>query len=170
MDSSQFARLGHQKFQQGSEQAFASEADVVHELKKTQVERQFLLRDPPMGSQPRAQQGPEPLGGVDVDLMETVTVLIAGVFPSAVADRPVVKTPLGQAMVNVVLVGIDPTPRRDEPLDERPDGDLLDVLQHPDHHGAAPLDHPEDRGFFVLQGAAPARALQPAPTPPAAFF
>jgi len=56
MDSSQFAKLGHQEFQQGSEQAFTSEADVVHELKKTQVERQFLLRDAPMGPQPRAEQ------------------------------------------------------------------------------------------------------------------
>lgn len=35
----------------------------------------------------------------------------------------------------------------DEPLDEGPDGGLLDVLQHPDHHRAAPPDHPEDRGF-----------------------
>ena len=56
MDSSQFARLGHQEFQQGLEQACASEADVVHELKKPQVERQFLLRDAPMGPQPRAEQ------------------------------------------------------------------------------------------------------------------
>lgn len=94
-------------------------------------------------------------------LMETVTVLIAGVFPSAVADRPVVKTPLGQAMVNVILVGIHPAPRGDEPLDEGSDGGLLDVLQHPDHHRAAPLDHPEDRGFFVLQGSTALRAENP---------
>jgi hypothetical protein len=46
----------------------------MHELKEAQVKRQFFLRDAPMGSQPRAQQGPEPLGGVDMDLMETVTV------------------------------------------------------------------------------------------------
>jgi len=40
MDSSQFAKLRHQQFQQGSEQAFAPEADVMHELKETQVEWQ----------------------------------------------------------------------------------------------------------------------------------
>ena len=101
--------------------------------------------------------------------METVTVLIAGVFAPAVADRPVVKTPLGQAMVNVILVGIHPAPRSDEPLDEGPNGGLLDVLRHPDHHRPAPLDHPEDRGV-ILQGAVPTRALQPSPPPPAAFF
>lgn len=56
MDFSQFALLGDQEFQQGSEQAFASAADVVHELEKAQVERQFLLRNSPMGPQPRAEQ------------------------------------------------------------------------------------------------------------------
>ena len=45
MDSSQFARLGHQKFQQGSEQAFASAADVVHELEKRPGEQQFCIPD-----------------------------------------------------------------------------------------------------------------------------
>jgi len=94
---------------------------------------------------------------------------IAGVFPSAVADRPVVKTPFGQAMVNVILIGIHPAPRGDEPLDERPEGGLPDVLQPPDHYCAPLRDYPEDRGFFVLQGARP-RALQPAPTPQRPFF
>ena len=56
MDSSRFAKLRDQQFQKGSEQAFAPNADVVHELEEAQVERQFFLRDPPMRSQPRAQQ------------------------------------------------------------------------------------------------------------------
>jgi hypothetical protein len=43
MDSSQFAQLRHQEFQEGSEQAFAADTDVMHELKEAQVERQFLL-------------------------------------------------------------------------------------------------------------------------------
>ena len=46
MDSSQFAQLRHQEFQEGSEQAFAADTDVMHELKEAQVERQFFLRDP----------------------------------------------------------------------------------------------------------------------------
>ena len=43
MDSGQFAWLRHQEFQERSEQTFASDAGVVHELKETQVERQFFL-------------------------------------------------------------------------------------------------------------------------------
>ena len=38
MDSSQFAKLRHQQFQQGSEQAFAPDADVMHELKEAHVQ------------------------------------------------------------------------------------------------------------------------------------
>ena len=56
MDSSQFAQLRHQEFQERSEQAFAADTDVMHELKEAQVERQFFLRDPSMRSQPRARQ------------------------------------------------------------------------------------------------------------------
>ena len=105
-----------------------------------------------------------------MDLIETVPILIAGVFPPAMADRPMIEAPLGQAMVNIILIGIDPGPRGDKLLDQRLDRGLSDVLQQPDHHGATALDHPEDRRFFVLQGAAPARALQAAASPPAAFF
>ena len=170
MDSSQFAPLRDQEFQKGSEQAFAPDAGVMHELKEAQVERQFLLRNAAMRSQPRAQQGPESLSGINMDFIKTVTVLIAGVFPPAMADRSMVKPPLGQAMVNVLLVGIHPRSRRDEPLNQRTDRGLLDVFEHPHDDRPASLDHPEDRGFFILQGAAPARTLQASPPPPAAFF
>ena len=68
----------------------------MHELKKAQVERQFLLRDPPMGAQPRAWLGPETFGGVDVDLVKTVSIVVAGVFPSSVADRPMIEPHSGK--------------------------------------------------------------------------
>ena len=142
----------------------------MHALKEAQVERQFFLGNPPMGSQPRAQQRPEPLGGVDMALVKAVAVVIAGVFAPAVAHRPMVEAPLGQAGVNVVFIGIYPGSRRDEPLDQRPDRGLPDVLQHPDHHRAAPLDHPENRRLFAFQGAAPACPLQPAPPAPTTLF
>ncbi len=170
MDSGQFAWLRHQQFQEKSEQALAPDPDVMHELKEPQVERQFLLRNAAMGSQPGTQQGPEPLGGVDMDLMEAVAVLITGVFPPAVADRPLIESPVGQAVINVVLIGVHPGSRGDEPLDQRTDRGLLDVFEHPDDDPTALLDHAKDRRLFARQGAAPSRSFQaPPPASPALF-
>ena len=74
MDSSQFTALCDQQFQEGSEQAFAPNASVVHELKEAQAEWQFFLRVPTMGSQPRAQQRREALNRVHMDLMEAIPI------------------------------------------------------------------------------------------------
>ena len=62
----------------------------MHELKETQVERQFLLRNAAMGPQPRTQQRPAPLGGVDMDLVKAVAVVIAGsaLPPASAIDGP----------------------------------------------------------------------------------
>ncbi len=142
----------------------------MDELKEAQVKRQFFLRDAPMGSQPGAQQRPEALGGVDMDLMETIAVVVTSVFAPAMADGMVVETPFRQPMVDVVLVGVHPCPRRDEPLDQRADRDLLDIVQHPHDDGTASLDHAEDRWLFAFQRAAPPRPFQaPSPAPPPFF-
>src|ERR687889_2476048 len=62
--------------------------------------------------------------------------------------------------VDAILVGIDVRAFGDSLLDDRMEGRLLDIGQHPDHDLAAALDHAEDRRLFLLQGAAPAAALQ----------
>jgi hypothetical protein len=41
VDSSQFTALCDQEFQEGSEQAFAPEAGVMHELKEAQIKGSF---------------------------------------------------------------------------------------------------------------------------------
>src|SRR4051794_38383816 len=97
----------HQGGDKGSEQGFAAAAAVVHELEESEVERQLLLRDAPVRSQPGTQQGPGPLHGVDVDLAEAVAILVARVLPASVADRLVLIAPGWQAGVDVVLVGVD---------------------------------------------------------------
>ncbi len=142
----------------------------MDELKEAQVKRQFFLRDAPMGSQPGAQQRPEALGGVDVNLMEAVSVFIAGVLAPAVAHGMVIKPPFRQPPVDIVFVGMNASARGDEPLDQRANRGLLDVVQHPRHHRPTPLDHPENRRLFFFQGTPAPRSLQPAPTTPAAFF
>lgn len=121
-----------------------------------------------MRSQPGTEQGPKALHGVDMNLVEAIPVLVTGAFAPAVTRGMMIETPILQRAINRVFIGINARSGGDEGLDQRTNRRSLDILQHPDDHRAAPPDHPEDRGFFVLQGAAPARALQPAP--PAAFF
>ena len=55
----------------------------MHELEETQIERQFFLRDSPMGSQPGAQQRPEALSGIDMNLIEAISIVVAGIFAPA---------------------------------------------------------------------------------------
>src|SRR3954452_1482699 len=62
------------------EQGFAATACVVHELEEAEVVRQLLLRDPAVRAQPGAQQGPEPLDGVDVHLAEPVAIFVARIL------------------------------------------------------------------------------------------
>lgn len=122
-----------------------------------------------MRSQPRTQQRPKALSGIDMNLMEAVPVLISGVFPLAMTHGVVVKSLFCQPMVDTVFIGMNPGAGGNGPLDQGTNRGLLDVLQHPVHHRPAPLDHPEDRQLFIRQDPTPARALQ-APPPPAAFF
>ncbi len=53
-----------------------------------------------MRAQPGAQQRPEPLDRVDMDLAEPVAVLVARVLAPPVVDRLVLVAPGGQAGVD----------------------------------------------------------------------
>lgn len=123
-----------------------------------------------MRPQPGTQQGPEALGGIDMNLIEAISVLVTGVFASVMAHRVMVKAPILQWVIDIIFIGMDSRSGADEGLDERLEGGLLDILQHPDDPRAAPLDHPENRRLFLLQSSPTPRAFQPAPTSPAAFF
>src|SRR4051812_12302390 len=61
---------------QRPQQPLASGTCVVDEFEEAQVQRQGLLRDPAVGAEPRPQQRPESLRGVDMDLAESVPVVI----------------------------------------------------------------------------------------------
>src|SRR3954469_4651711 len=87
LGSGVLASLSHQGCDKGAEEGFAAAPSVVHELEEAEIERQLLLRDAPVRAQPRAQQGPRPLHGIDVDLAEAVAILVARVFATGVADR-----------------------------------------------------------------------------------
>ena len=115
-----------------------------------------------MRPQPGAQQGPEALDRVDVDLAEAVAVLVARVLAPGVAHRLVPVAPVVQPGVDVVLVGVDQRAIDDRGLDHRPDRDLLHVGQHAHDHPAAALDQAEDRRLVLRQRAAARRSRQPA--------
>src|SRR3954447_22316227 len=116
---------------------------------------------PQPGSQERPEAlRPEALKGVDVDLAEAIAVLVAGVFASTMTDGLVAVAETRKPGVDAILVSIGDRAFGDGLLDDRMDGRLLDIGQHSDHHLAAALDHAEDRRLLLLQGAAPAAALQ----------
>jgi hypothetical protein len=117
-----------------------------------------------MRTQPRTQQRPGPLQGVDMHLAEAVTVVVAGELPRRVADRLMIVAPVVQTAVDILLIGVNHTPLGDRPLDQGADRHLLDLLQHPDHDRAATLQHPEDRRLLLGQRSPATLPLQ---TPPA---
>lgn len=112
-----------------------------------------------MGPQPGTQQRPETLGGIDMNLMETIPIVIAGVFTPAVANRMMVKAPILQWVIDGIFIGMNPGSWGDERLEDRLDGRLLDVFQHPDDHHTAALNHAENRWLFLLQGSSTSHTL-----------
>src|SRR3954452_1003538 len=147
---------------EGAEEGFAAAPSVVHELEEAEIERQLVLRDAPVRAEPRAQQGPRPLHGVDVDLAEAVAILVARVFAPCVANSLVPIAPGWQAGGSVVLVGVDAGTLGDGGLDDWPDGRLLHIGQHVKDHLATTLDQAEDGGLLLRQRAAARRARPPA--------
>src|SRR3954449_4432090 len=89
---------------------FAAAPGVVHEHEVTEIQRQLLLCDAAVRTEPRAQQGPRPFHGVDVDLAEAVPILVARVLAMCVTDCLVLIAPGRQAGVDVVLVCVDTRP------------------------------------------------------------
>src|SRR4051794_3744736 len=142
----------------------------MNELEETEVERQLLLRDPPMGAEPGPEQRPEAFDRVDMDLAEAIAVLVAGELTGRMADGAMRVAPFGQPRVDVVFVGVDHRPRGDRSLDQGTDRDLLDVLEHPDHDRAGALDHAEDGRVLLGQRPATTPPLQPPTSAGAAFF
>src|SRR4051812_46845891 len=96
----------NQACDKGAEQGSPTPARVVDELEEAEIERQLVLRDAPVRAEPGAQQGPEPLHGVDVHLTEPIPVLVAGILTPGMADRLVLIAPVLQAGVEAILVGV----------------------------------------------------------------
>ncbi len=113
-----------------------------------------------MRAKPGAQQRPEPLHRVDVHLAKAVTILIAGILASGVADRLVPVAPGRQAREDAILVRVDEGARGDRGGDDRHDRGLRHAGQHAQDHLAATLDQAEDGRLVLRQRAAARRACQ----------
>src|SRR5512135_3734417 len=164
-----FLSAGPQGFH-GPTALFGPCSHLKTEEPETQVDRQLLLRDPTMRAEPRPQQGPEPFQGVDVDLAAPVPIIITGELPGGVTDRAMGVAPLREPVVDVVLVAGDPTSRCDHRPNQRADGPLLNILQHPDHHLAGALDHTKDRRLLFLQRSPSRCPLQASAAALSPFF
>src|SRR3954452_4799479 len=140
-----------------AEQGFAATAGVMHEVEETEIQRSFVLRDAAVRAQPGAQQRPEALDGVDVNLAEPVAIFIARIFAMSVADRLVAIAPGWQAGIDVVFIGMDQRAGRNCLGDNRLDRRLLHVGQHMQDHRSAALDQPENGWFLLFQRAASRR-------------
>src|SRR3954447_25965075 len=85
------------------EEGLPPPAGVVDHLEEGEIGGRLLPRDAPVGPEPGAQQGPQAIGGVDVDLAGPVAVIIPGVLASRMAHGLVAVAPLVRAAVDAVL-------------------------------------------------------------------
>src|SRR3954470_12226144 len=155
----------NQACDKGAEQGSPTPARVVHDLEEPEIERQLVLRDAPVRAEPGAQQGPEPLDGVDVHLAEPVTIFVAGILTPGMADCLMLIAPGGQAGIDAILVRMDEGAQGNGGGDDRPDRDLPHVGQHAQDHLPTPLDQAEDWGLVLFRRAPTRCALQLAAPP-----
>src|SRR3954471_725743 len=108
--------------------------------------------------------------GVDVDFAEAITILVTGILTSTMMNSLVTEAPFHQSAIDRILVGVDQAAEGDAAQDQRLDRRLPNIGQQMQDYGAAALNHAEDRGLLLLQGASARHAFQAAPTAWSTFF
>ncbi len=151
-------------------QCFAALSDIVYELKESQIEGESLLRNPSVGTEPRAQERPESLDRVHVDLVMTIPIFVSGVLSGTMADGTVDIAPLGHSRIDVVLVREHSGARGDRLEHQGFDGCLFDVFEHSNDNLSGSLNHAEDRRLLLFESAPAAGGLQAVSSSFAAFF
>ena len=105
-----------------------------------------------------------------MDLLETIAVLVARIFASAVADGLVLIALHRQTSVDAVLVGVDHRAFDDDSRNDRLDRFLLHIGQHPKNDLAITLDQTQDRRLFLFERATAASSSKPSAPPDPTFF
>ena len=100
--------------------------------------------------------------------MKPIAILITGTLrvASGVIDTLMLIAPVGQTVVDVILVRVHQAAR----CNHRFDRHLLHIRQHADHHLAITLDQSQHRWLLVRQRSSSPLALQPSPTPFSTFL
>ena len=98
-----------------------------------------------MGTQPGTQERPKSFHRIDVNFAKTVAVFITRVFPGGMINGLVFKSPLGQAIIDDVLVRKNEASLFHGLHDNRLDGRLLNIGGHCDGHVAIALNESEYR-------------------------
>ena len=99
--------LADQQLNERTQQCFASPAHVVNEFEEAEVERQFLLGDAPMRTQPTAQERPKAFHRVDMHFTQAVAIFIAGVLAPAMVDALMSIAPRLKTGINAVLICVN---------------------------------------------------------------
>jgi hypothetical protein len=105
-----------------------------------------------------------------MDFMKSIAIFIAGILARRVVDALMVVAPFGQAVVDVILIGVDQAARRNGLGDDGLDRRLLHVGQHTDNHFAIALDQSQHGRFLTRQGSTSALAFQPPPASGSTFL
>ena len=117
-----------------------------------------------MWSQPGAKQTPDTFHGVDMDLVDAVSIGIPGILPFTVIDRDMDVAPSWETGIDAVLIGVDGAALLDHLGDPGLDGGLLDVATQLEETLSTARNHPQDRGF-VRRCCTPAPLAFPSPSP-----
>ena len=117
-----------------------------------------------MWSQPGAKQTSDAFHGIDMDLVDTVSIGIPGILPFTMVDRDMDVTPSWETCIDAVLIGADDAALLDHLGDPGLDGGLLDIATRLEETLSTARNHPQDRGF-VRRRCTPAPLAFPSPPP-----
>src|SRR6266567_5311204 len=106
-----------------------------------------------MRPQPTAQERPEPFHRIHMDFTQAVAIVISCELTPSMVDMLMTVAPRLQTGINAVFISINQCAWINSVFDQRLDGLLLHVREQIDHDLTATLNHPTDRGSFLLHRA-----------------
>src|ERR671930_65633 len=106
-----------------------------------------------MRTKPTAQERPEPFHRIHMDFTQTIAIVISCELTPSMIDMLMTVAPGLQTGINAVFISINKCAWINSVFDQRLDGLLLHVREQIDHDLTATLNHPKDRGSFLLHRA-----------------